>query len=206
MVSLFYSSNERKERKYVKENKIRELNEEAQQQVVDSQIRKELGLEEQATDLGKLASRVFNKIGTELVPKSFNSKLQQLNFTPLQYLTNSIEKGQLTNLFDKLKALPNSSLNKKQRLIKQDLSNEEFKKIMNENIAESVPSGTDAIAKTVMEVISGSESDSDLLDMIQKASSDSKASAKPKQISEAGFSKNLGREKKKPGRKPKQIT
>ena len=44
MVSSFYSSNEAKERKYVDENKIRMLNDEAQQRVVDEQIASELSI------------------------------------------------------------------------------------------------------------------------------------------------------------------
>jgi len=42
MVSSFYSSNQAKERDYVKENKIRMLNDEAQQQIVDEEIEKDL--------------------------------------------------------------------------------------------------------------------------------------------------------------------
>jgi len=196
MVSSFYSSNEQKQKKYIKSRRIEEFNEEKQQQVVDDSINKELGLETEASDLGKLATRVINKIGTEIIPKSFNQNLTKFQYTPLQLLTNSIEKGTLTNLFDKIKALPNSSLNKKQRIMRDDLNKPEFKSIMNESIADSASSGTNAIIKTVIETMSGSESDTDVLDMVKKASTP--------EISEFGYSTALGREKKKRGPKPKK--
>lgn len=76
---LFYSSNEAKERKYVDENKIRMLNDEAQQQVVDAQIDSELGLERQTSNLTKLANRVINKIGVSDIPKITKSKFSDIN-------------------------------------------------------------------------------------------------------------------------------
>jgi len=79
MVSSFYSSNEAKERKYVDENKIRMLNDEAQQQVVDAQIDSELGLERQTSNLTKLANRVINKIGVSDIPKITKSKFSDIN-------------------------------------------------------------------------------------------------------------------------------
>lgn len=66
MVSSFYSSNESKQRKYIKENKIRELNQEAQQEIVDAQIDAELGLESKATKLSALSKRITDKlVGTK---------------------------------------------------------------------------------------------------------------------------------------------
>lgn len=74
MVSSFYSSNQSKERAYVDENKIRMLNDEAQQQIVDAEIEKELGIERTSTNLSKLASRIFKKIITADKPEVVKSK------------------------------------------------------------------------------------------------------------------------------------
>lgn len=79
MVSSFYSSNEAKERKYVDENKIRMLNDEAQQRVVDEQIASELGLEQSSTNLGNLASRIFKKLITCDKPTIVKSKFSDVN-------------------------------------------------------------------------------------------------------------------------------
>ena len=79
MVSSFYSSNEAKERKYVDENKIRMLNDEAQQRVVDEQIASELGLEQSSTNLGQFASRVFKKLITSDKPTIVKSKFSDVN-------------------------------------------------------------------------------------------------------------------------------
>ena len=205
MVSSFYSSNEQKEKAYVESQKKKEVNDYKQQEIVDDEIAKELGLQQEANNLSKLATRVVNKIGTELIPKQYNQNFTKLQYTPMQLLTNSIQTGQLTSLFDKIKALPNSSLNKKQKLIRGDLSDSEFKSIMNDSIAESSSKGVDAIANTVVETMGGDDAamKSLVLDMIEKAMSDGEA--KPKRISEAGFSEKLGREKKKVGRPKKKV-
>lgn len=193
MVSSFYSNNEKKQRKFVKENKMRELNQEEQQQVVDSQTSFELAQDAKANNLSKLASRVVDKIGSEIIPKSQN--FTALQYTPLQLLTNIIKTGQLTNLFEEVKALPNSILNRKQRLIRNDLNDEGFKSIMNENIAEAAPSGDEAIAQTVVETMGGYQNQEEVFDMMQKANKEFK------RISQSGYSFALGREREKRGRK-----
>lgn len=193
MVSSFYSNNETKQRKYIKENKIREINQEEQQQVVDDEISFKLGEDKKASKLSKLASRVVDKISSEIIPQK--TDFTALQYTPLQLLTNIIKKGQLTNLFDEVKALPDSILNKKQKLIRNDLNDDGFKSIMNENIAEATPSGDDAIAKTVLETMGGYQNQEEVFDMMQKANKEFK------RISQAGYSFTLGREREKKGRK-----
>jgi capsular polysaccharide biosynthesis protein len=167
MVSSFYNSNEQKQNNYVKSNYKKQYNQESQQQVVDAEIDKELGLETQATNLGKLASRVVNKISSEL-PQLGYSETKQLTYSPIQLLTNSINNGQLTNLFDELKALPDSALNKTQQLIRNDLSNAENKKMINYQIEDALPNGSDAIANAVIESMGGIGNEKLVLDMISK--------------------------------------
>lgn len=158
-MSLFYKSNEAKERKYVKENKIRELNDEAQQEIVDEQIDKELGLDRKATNIGLLSKRVTDKL-----VNAKSGKTTSANDT----LLNAINNGKLSELFNKLKALPDSLLSKTQRLIRDDLKNEETKKIVNELIAESIPNGPEAIKIAVLQSLGGVNNEDIVLDMISK--------------------------------------
>lgn len=200
MVSSFYSSNEKKQRNYIKDRRIEEVNEANQQERVDDAIDKELGFEQKATKLSKLAKRVVDKIGNEIVTdlssNSFKSKLNQLNMSPLEFLKGSIENGTLSQLFDKIKALPNNVLNKTQQLIRDDLNNPEIKSVINDEIAAVANKGTNTIMDTMLEAIGGSdgENDDEILDMVAKA--------EPKLISQFGHSVTTGQEKKKRGPKP----
>ena len=173
MASLFYSSNEKKQRKYIKDRQLEEINQANQQEIVDNALDKELGFEQKATKLSKLASRVIGKIGNEIVDDlsstSFKSKLNQLNISPLDYLKNSVEKGTLSQLFDKIKALPNSILNRRQQIIRDDLNNPEIKALMNDELAAVASSGIDNIVNTILEVLGGNENYDDVLDMVSKA-------------------------------------
>lgn len=170
MASLFYSSNEKKQRKYIKDRQLEEINQANQQEIVDNALDKELGFEQKATKLSKLASRVIGKIGNEIVDDlsstSFKSKL---NMSPLDYLKNSVENGTLSQLFDKIKALPNSILNRRQQIIRDDLNNPEIKSLMNDELAAVASSGTDNIVNTLLEVLGGNENYDDVLDMVSKA-------------------------------------
>lgn len=167
MVSSFYSSNEKKQKSYIKNRVIKEFNEEKQQQVVDDSIAEELGLQQEASNLSKLATRVINKIGNELIPKSFNAKLQEQNFTPIEYLKYSIENGNLSGLIDDIKALPDSLLNKVQRLLKRDLNNPQIKDNINDGIIKSIPYGSEAITNALIQNVAGKAHEKDFLQMIK---------------------------------------
>lgn len=167
MVSTFYSSNEKKQKDYIKNRYLQEQNDDEQQNRVDRSIKKNLDLEEQATELSKLATRVVNKLGSELPQLGYSEK-KQLTYSPIKLLTNSINNGQLTTLFDELKALPDSSLNKTQLLIRNDLNDPENKKMINFLIEDAIPNGADAIAKTVVESLGGVGNEQLVLDMISK--------------------------------------
>lgn len=131
-MSLFYKSNEAKERKYVKENKIRELNDEAQQEIVDEQIDKELGLDRKATNIGLLSKRVIDKL-----VNAKSGKTTSANDT----LLNAINNGKLSELFKELKSIPEDYLNDTQKNIKLKLSNPQAKEIINDLIANAVDMG-----------------------------------------------------------------
>lgn len=171
MVSSFYSSNQQKQKLYLKDRLKEEYNEEKQQQIVDEEIRRELGLEERASDLSKLASRIVNKLGAQVLPKDTKVDFTPKQMSPIELLTSSIKNGTLSDLFEKIKGLSNDVLNKKQRLIRDDLSDLETKSIINELIADDVAKGKtpDEIRKTVVEALGGDENKEMVYDMINKA-------------------------------------
>lgn len=158
MVSSFYSSNENKLKKFVEDRRIKEENEDVQQEIVDEQIAKELGLEAKATRIGDLSKRIARKLGTV--------DTNIINTTDI--LGTAINNGKLTELFDKLKMLPDSSLNATQKIIKKDLSNPEFKNVMNTLIDEALPNGVDAIKEAVITTLGGTENQKEVLDMFNK--------------------------------------
>ncbi len=155
-MSLFYKSNEAKERKYVKENKIRELNDEAQQEIVDEQIDKELGLDRKATNIGLLSKRVADKL--------VNAKRQGEDI-----LLNAINNGKLSELFDKIKLLPDSALTKNQQYIRDNLKVKQNKDNINELIQEAIPDGAEAIKSVIIQSLGDPENQNSLLDLVSKA-------------------------------------
>ena len=96
MKDLYYSSNQQKYKLFLEENRLREINQEEQQQVIDNELAQKYGLEQQATNIGNLTNRVINKLLTKDVPP-----LKQ-TFTPI--LTESIADGFLTDIFNLLKS------------------------------------------------------------------------------------------------------
>lgn len=155
----YYSNNERKLRQFRKENYIREDNNEQQQAIVDEQVAKELGLEVQATSLGELGSRVAKKLtfGTDIAGKP----------TPVvDIIRDAISTGKLSNLFDRLKAIPDSKLTRVQKIIKRDLNNPEVKSMINSLIAEALPQGVEGIRKAFLEGVAGKDNEGPLLDMV----------------------------------------
>jgi hypothetical protein len=169
MVSSFYSSNQKKQKDYIKSRYLQEQNDTEQQDRVDYTNAIESNLDTKATNLSKLATRVVNKIGSEILPYN-QGKLTSNQYTPMQLLTNSINNGKLTQLFEKLKALPNSLLNKTQRLIRDDLNNSENKKQINYQIEDASANGPDAIANAVIQSMGGIGNENLILDMIDKTS------------------------------------
>lgn len=138
-MSLFYDCNECKEKEYVKENVIRASNQLEQQAIVDQQIAESLGLDVQASALSKLAKRVINSIGSELLPTDIKVVESAKKKLPTDYLLQAITTGKLSQLFDRIKAVPKSKLSKKAQVIQDDLKNNQIlKDVLNEDIAKIV--------------------------------------------------------------------
>jgi hypothetical protein len=146
MVSSFYSSNEAKQRKYIKQNRLRELNQEAQQEIVDEQIDAELGLESKTTKLSNLAKRVVNQLGSELIPLNQDETKNQLS--AFDILTLAIKNQKLTELFQDIKKIPNNLLTEGEASDVKLLKSPEVKKQFNNELTaviekKGVPTATD---------------------------------------------------------------
>ena len=164
-MSLFYDCNECKEKDYVRENVIRAANQLEQQAIVDQQIAESLGLDVQASNLSKLAKRVINSIGSELLPndiKVVESAKQKLS---TDYLLQAITTGKLSQLFDRIKTVDPKKLSKKAKLIQSDLKSDQMlKDVLNEDIAKILDDITItpeekpvAIKKAIIDVAAGGD-------------------------------------------------
>jgi len=180
MVSSFYSSNESKQRKYIKENKIRELNQEAQQEIVDDQVATELGLEQKATKLSALSKRITDKL--------VGVKPEVLRGDTI--LLRAINNSQLSDLFEKIKLLKDSTLTKTQQSIRNNLSVQRNKDIINSLIQEAVPNGVDAIKSTVINALGGDGNEESVLELITKADKINLKELKPAYLPESKKAQN----------------
>lgn len=170
-MSLFYDCNECKEKLYVKENKIRELNQEAQQQIVDEQIDTELGLENTSTNLGKFASRVLQKLNTSSIPEVSKPSDKDIEKYNLAVLDNAVKSNQLTQLFKELKALPKNALNKTQTNIQAKMSSSDIQKRLNDMIATAVQQSEErTIPKLILDELITIIEQNDFNDMVKLAS------------------------------------
>lgn len=164
-MSLFYDCNECKEKEYVKENRLRAVNQSKQQEIVDMQIAESLGLDVQASNLSRLAKRVINSLGSNLLPTDIKVVETAKQKVPIDYLLQAITTGKLTELFERIKAIPTQKLSKKARVVQDDIkNNEDMKEVLNEGIAGIVSSNDipeeekpEAIKKEIIEVVGGGD-------------------------------------------------
>lgn len=177
-MTLYYSSNEKKQKAYIKDRKLQEFNDELQQQVVDDEIASVLGIERKSNNLGKLAVRLINKLGEDLLPKGYTTGNKKL--TPMELLTASIQTGSLSQLFQRLKSLPDSQLNPTQRAIRDDLNNPLTLSVLNDSIVNTLPAGAQATASELINLLGGPENVNNSLDMVEKSSeSESESKSEP---------------------------
>jgi len=92
-MSLYYASNQRRQRKFNTEDRLREVNQDHQQDIVDDKLSLEFGLEnDSSSKIGNLTRRVLNKLEYEDEEKDEK---------PL--LTENINNKTLSDIFDILK-------------------------------------------------------------------------------------------------------
>ena len=125
MKDLYYSSNQKKYKLFLEENRLREINEEQQQQNIDNELAQKYGLEQEATNISSLTNRVINKLLTKDAPP-----LEQTFSTPI--LTDSINNGYLSDLFSVMKTI--KAKTEAEQIVLNNLKNKEIlEKINKEN-------------------------------------------------------------------------
>lgn len=170
-----FISNQARLKRYRKDRFIEEQNDAAQQTLLYSEIAIQHGEEEQAAGLVKLAERTFSKLtgDTEaFIDKPIVEKAGVPQLSGYDILKNAVKSGKLDELFKSVIKLPDSVLNATQKLIKKDLMNPEFKKTINETIADAVTQEitADVLAGIIRDVVAGSENRKDLDEMLEKGS------------------------------------
>jgi hypothetical protein len=174
-MSSFYSTNEQKQRKYLKERAKEADNEYDQQERVWEAVDKELGLETRASNIGEFSKRVARLANKSVMDTSGDS-----------ILASSIKSGTLSELFDKVKLIESSKLTHREDVLRNFLGNN--KTTLNEVINENLQHGPDAIKKAIIAAV-GDEADT-LLSLIEKAN---KISTKDYQSPNIGKSSLLSR-------------
>ena len=153
-MSSFYSNNEQKQRKYLKERAKEAENEYEQQERVYDAVDKELGLETQATNIGELSKRVARLANKSIMTTGGDTILE-----------SSIKSGKLSELFDKIKLIESKKLTHREDILREFLNNN--KTVLNEAINESLPHGPDAIKNAIIAAV-GDEADT-MMSLIEKA-------------------------------------
>lgn len=125
-MSDFYTCNGTKQKKYLKERRGQELNDEKQQEVVDKQLAEQFGLEEQATAFTRLAKRVVSQIGESPVPDILKSSVNAPTVSIKDKLGSLIKSGTLSTWFDKISKITNTKgLSKAAKVVLGDIKNPE---------------------------------------------------------------------------------
>ena len=140
--------NQERQRRYLKERREQEINDDRQQDVIDEMNAERLGFERSATQLSRLGKRVFTdlientatpteKKVVDILKNTFNNPAEIKKSNPT--LIDFIKAGTLSQLFDKIKQINPKKLSKKSKIIQTDLKNNTMlKDVLNENIINIV--------------------------------------------------------------------
>jgi hypothetical protein len=170
-----FSSNQQKQRAFVKDRRIKEEVEYDQQEKLDAILDKEAGIDEYSSNLADLSKRVGRKLSTNT--QQFDTKYS-LEQNARKMLNDAINNNNLTELFNKMKKIKDNVLTSRQIIIRDDLSNSTNRDVINQLIQEALPGGVDAIKQTVLESLGGIGGEKDVLDMISKTSTVENLNAK----------------------------
>lgn len=163
-------SNQERLRRYNAERAQEERNDVVQQAELYGKLAEENALDAQAASLARLAKNVFKKSFDNVSPE-LKTQVAKVSTTIL----DSIKSGKLDQLVKSLVAIPDNLLNPRQKVIKGDLKNPEFKRMLNEAIAEEVAkrSTSEHIEQVIKEMVAGSEGVADFEEMVSKSRSGS---------------------------------
>lgn len=140
--------NEERQRRYLKQRREQEINDDRQQDVIDEMNAERLGFDRTATQLSRLGKRVFTdlientttpteKKVVDILKNTFNTPAEIKKSNPT--LIDFIKTGTLSQLFDKIKQINPKTLSKKSKLVQTDLKNNTMlKDVLNENIMNIV--------------------------------------------------------------------
>lgn len=151
-------------RSYKAERRQEERNDVVQQAELYEQLAKERGLDNQATVLARLAKNVFKK-SFDVLPQATKSGLTDIK----DLLVKSVEDKSLSNVLKSLLLIPKSELNARQKVIQIDFTNPEFKKMINEVLADNLDKTPAELVDIMIEAIAGSEGKADFIAMMKKA-------------------------------------
>lgn len=163
-------SNQERLRRYNAERAQEERNDVIQQAELYGKLAEENALDAQAASLARLAKNVFKKSFDNVSPE-LKTQVAKVSTT----LLGSIKSGKLDQLVKSLVAIPDNLLNPRQKVIKGDLNNPEFKRMLNEAISEEVAkrSTSEQIEQVIKEMVAGSEGVADFEEMVSKSRSGS---------------------------------
>jgi hypothetical protein len=152
-------------RSYKAERRQEERNDVVQQAELYEQLAKERGLDNQATALARLAKNVFKK-SFDTLPDTTKSGIIEIK----DYLVKSVQDKTLANVLKGLLTIPKNLLNARQKVIQKDLTNPEFKKMLNELMADNIDKSPAELVEIVTDFIAGGEEGkADFDDIIRKS-------------------------------------
>lgn len=162
--STYYKSNNARENVYEQSRRQEEINANKQQDQLDIKNMETLAEMAQAKKYSKLIKNTMGElintspelkkaidIGKDILPQTKNT---------IKSIQDIIDNGKLSELTDKLNAIPLDELTQIQKIIIKDVNNPEIKTIINETIKKEVASGKNnkEIAKTLQELLIGQDS------------------------------------------------
>lgn len=137
-MNTFYSSNDRKMQVNAKSRMLEKKYADNQQDGIDEMLAIKRGELETVNRYGKLAKGVLNSFVDQIQTPSVKLSTTGVKATT-DIIGNVIKSGQLSALFEKLKAMPiPKNVSKTARLIYNDIKNPELSKLISESLNEQL--------------------------------------------------------------------
>lgn len=135
----FYGSTQSRLKTYTADRRVEENNGDIQQAKVYQRLAIERGDMETADRLSKLGTMIINKFGQSVqaqVAPALSTTESPVKFDIRSVLKQALENGTLSQLWDRMKAVPDSKLSHKAQIIKSDIKhNKLMRDILNEKLA-----------------------------------------------------------------------
>ncbi len=155
-----YVSNQTRLRRYRKQRRIEEANSDEIQMKLYEQIANETEDQSQASMLAKMANRVGANLNDEEVEaeKDYTGDLSKLGkkekkVSGLALLMKAISAGKMNEFVKAMAQVPDAVLDTNSKITKKVISDEGFKKAMNQNLEKMVSQGETAPKKIVSALV-----------------------------------------------------